>query len=134
MAGLDPAIHVYLDVRGVDHRVKPGDDDCGRCDSVRHLRFQIQFSNSHASLFSRLVARGKLSCTPHNTRGMERREAHLVSFRFRHRLRGDALPSQGSDTTHLRLAALHAPRVSGGATESATCAWRENNHARLFEN
>jgi hypothetical protein len=44
MAGLDPAIHLFEKV--MDHRVKPGDDDCGGCASVRHFEFPIRFSNS----------------------------------------------------------------------------------------
>ncbi len=34
--------------RSMDHRVKPGDDDCGCCTNTRHVHFPIQLSNSHA--------------------------------------------------------------------------------------
>ena len=52
---------------------------------------------------------------------MERRKA----MRF--------LIARGSETTHLRLAALHAPHLFKGQDESSPRAMRESNDAWLFE-
>ena len=54
--------------------------------------FKQPLPNSHVTVLSRIDARGELLVLPLATmRGMERSEAHLVSFRSRHRLRGDEL-------------------------------------------
>ena len=54
---------------------------------------------------------------------MERREAHLVSFRFRHRLRGDGLPE-----AH-RLAALHCGDFG---RRDRTSGWGRGAHRLLI--
>ncbi len=107
----------------MDHRVKPGDDDRGCCARVRSIEFPIQFSNSarvrglphlrqrktSAIALARVCASCDFSFAPQTTRGMERRKAHLVLFRFRHRC--DAVCFRKAR----RLTALHSRRfVSRG--------------------